>query len=285
MNYNIYYENHKGKMLSLSSEGIICDVSGLLNWELNAQETNSRIVSFNRKTIVKKSLYLAVYNSRNAMRLRDELYDIAAVDTQAHKAGKIWCNDWYYECYIANSDIKYWWSDNGMATFTLGVISDNPVWQRDTTKTVTESYENEVGILDYPYDYGFDYSLSTSDTSIVNKNAYPSDVLIRIYGVVENPLVKIGGNTYSVNVSLQKDERLEIDTRDKTVVFVDIAGNQKSVLDKISGTYLKDSGSYIFQPLKSGENRIEWNGTFDFDVVMHEVRDIVRFSDAVNLYI
>ena len=284
MRNDIYYENHKGQMLSLSGEGIVCDIGGLFNWELDTQESNNRIVSFNRKTIIKK-LYLAIYNSDKAMRLRDELYDIAAVDTQANKCGKIWCDGWYYECYIANSTIKYWWSDNGMATFMLGVISDNPVWQRDTSRFITERHDQTADGLDYPFNFPYDYGLAASEISINNANAYPFDMLIRIYGGTDRPSVTIGGNIYAVDITLQKDERLEIDTRDKTVMFVDIAGNRKSALDKIKGTYMKDSGSYIFQPLKSGQNKVEWSGVFDFDIVMHEVRDIVRFSDAANLYI
>lgn len=279
----IYYENHKGKMLSLSGEGIIADIQELFNWKLKEQSTNNRIVSFSRK-ITSRDISVAVYNTPRAMQLRDELYDVAAVDTVAGKCGKLWFNDWYLNCYISESSIKYCWTSNGMATFKLAVIAENPVWRKDTFKSITERHDQTTDGLDYPCDFAFDYGLSASEISMNNNNAYPSDVFIRIYGATDLPSVTIGGNVYSVDVDIKNGERLEIDTEAKTVVLVDIAGNKKSVLDKIKGEYRNGSGSYIFEQLKSGENKIEWSGMFDFDVIMHEVRDVVRFSDTANLY-
>lgn len=78
--------------------------------------------------------------------------------------------------------------------------------------------------------------------------------------------VKIGDNTYQVNVSLNASERLEIDSRRKTVKLVHTDGYAENVLWSAVKEY------YIFEKIASGTQIIAWNGSFSFDLILIDKR-------------
>lgn len=90
--------------------------------------------------------------------------------------------------------------------------------------------------------------------------------MLRIYGSVSKPLVKIGDNTYQVNVSLNAGERLEIDSRRKTVKLVHTDGYAENVLWSAVKEY------YIFEKIVAGTQIVAWNGSFSFDLILIDKR-------------
>lgn len=94
----------------------------------------------------------------------------------------------------------------------------------------------------------------------------PSDFVLRIYGPVSKPLVKIGDNTYQVNVSLNAGERLEIDSRKRTVSLIHTDGYTENVLWSAAKEY------YIFEKIVSGTQIIAWDGSFSFDLILIDKR-------------
>lgn len=90
--------------------------------------------------------------------------------------------------------------------------------------------------------------------------------MLRIYGSVSKPLVKIGDNTYQVNVSLNAGERLEIDSRRKTVKLIHTDGYTENVLWSAAKEY------YIFEKIVAGTQIIAWDGSFSFDLILIDKR-------------
>ena len=279
----IKYENSLGDVLPLTGGGVFADIAELFSWKLTEQEINGRITAFERKTSSRKITVL-VYGERNARQLRDQLYDVAAVDTEARKYGKIWAGEWYLKCYITAAEISEAWEPTGAAVFSLTVTSDKPVWRRDRRYTITLDEDGGDGGLNYPHDYPYDFASSGAGARVNNTSAVPSDAIIRIYGAASAPAVTIGNNTYEVTETLERGDYLEINTEAKTVKVVRRLGFVENAFDKIKGEYMQGSGSYIFEKIPSGMSSISWDGSFVFDVETHEERDVIRWSDADNLY-
>ena len=105
-----------------------------------------------------------------------------------------------------------------------------------------------------------------ASSAINNVSITESDFVLRIYGSVSKPLVKIGDNTYQVNVSLNVGERLEIDSRKKTVRLIHIDGYTENVLWSVAKEY------YIFEKIASGTQIIAWDGSFAFDLILIDKR-------------
>lgn len=279
----IKYENSLGDVLPLSGGGVFADIAELFSWKLDEQEINGRISSFNRKTSSRK-IEVLVYSSDRANQLRDQIYDISAIDTEARQYGKIWADEWYLKCYITAAQISEAWEPTGAARFSLTITSDNPVWRRDETHSIIRGDNSGSIDLDYPFNYPHDFATPAADVYIENRSALPSDATIRIYGGATSPAITVGDNRYAVGVTLAPGDYLEIDTEEKTVKVKRAAGAQENAFDKIEGEYMRGSGSYIFEKIPSGSSNITWDGSFSFDVETHEKRDVIRWSDATNIY-
>jgi hypothetical protein len=71
---------------------------------------------------------------------------------------------------------------------------------------------------------------------------------------------------YQVNVSLNAGERLEIDSRRKTVKLIHTDGYTENVLWSAAKEY------YIFEKIASGTQIIAWDGSFSFDLILVDKR-------------
>ena len=82
----------------------------------------------------------------------------------------------------------------------------------------------------------------------------------------------IAGNRYEVAVEVNSGGRLVIDGIAKTIRVYDGYGNWESAFDARRGVQRKNSGSFTFQRVPTGIQQVLWDGSFAFDVVVHEVR-------------
>ena len=276
------YENNAGDVLDFASGELYADPQSLLEWALSANTSNNVLRGFSAKT-GSSTLTCAVPISDSAMEMRDKLHDVPSYDLENSTPGKIYLNDWYKACYVSGASIEQWRKSTGFAMFSLTVTNtEDDYWYRDTEYNYDPNLLSAGEDLDYAHDFAHDYSYGRQLKTVINENYLPSDILIRIYGETSNPSVTLGGNTYSVNVELLEGERLEIDTRDKTVLHYDQTGASTSVFANIEGEYMTGSGSYIFEKLSSGEYEVSWSQEFAFDVVVHEKRLVPRYADFVE---
>lgn len=73
-------------------------------------------------------------------------------------------------------------------------------------------------------------------------------------------------NVYQVDISLNVGERLEIDSRKKTVKLIHSDGYTENVLWSAIKEY------YIFEKIAAGTQIIAWDGSFAFDLILIDKR-------------
>lgn len=260
------YLNTKGQAVDLNANGIVTDVGKLLKWSLDVSDKNGRISSLTMG-VQEKSTSCSTYTPE----ARTRLYEVPAVDVMAGTPGRLYVGDWYLSCYLTSSETSKGSDASGLAEYTIKVTSDDPWWCRDTETVITERHEGGAG-LDYPYDYEHDFGYAPSTVVVKNDNFTDADLLIRVYGPCSDPSVTIGANVYGVAVDLAQGDYLEVDTRGKTVVVTRLDGDEENAFPKVTGEYMRGSGSYVFEQLPPGEADVVWPGTYDLDVVVTERR-------------
>lgn len=266
------YVNNRGNAVDLYGNGVVCDPTDAIAWELESSEVNGKVASFTTGVTTRK-LECATYG----MLARRRLYEIPAYDVAEMKPGRLYVGDWYLVCYVTASSQERWWATDGIAKYELTVTIEDPHWRRDTTYVYTERHEGGQG-LDFQYDFQYDFGYAPSTVVVQNDNYLAADALIRIYGAVKNPTISVGENDYTVNVSLEQGDYLEISTYDKTVRVVRLTGKVENAFPDIQGEYMEGSGSYIFEKVPTGQSDVTWSGTFDFDIVVTERRDEPRWD-------
>lgn len=266
------YVNNRGSAVDLYGNGVVCDPADAIAWDLDAEEVNGKVASFTAGATTKK-LTCVTYGQL----ARRRLYEIPARDVADLTPGRLYVGDWYLRCYVTASSQDRWWAQDGIAKYNLTVTVEDPHWLRDTTYVYTERHEGGRG-LDFEYDFSYDYGYAPSTVIIQNDNYLPADAVIRVFGPVTDPSVEIGQNAYSVGVTLEQGDYLEISTADKTVRVVRLTGEVENAFPDIEGEYMEGSGSYVFERVPTGQSDVTWDGNFDFDIVVTERRDEPRWD-------
>lgn len=118
-----------------------------------------------------------------------------------------------------------------------------------------------------PYTVFNTSTFSTSKSFNLNVSA-----LLVIYGPVVNPQVIIGDKSYLVNIVLEQGERLEIDSRTRTVTKISKNGEQ------VNAFHNREKGKKFFKKIPPGRQKVVWSGKFDWDLVIYEERSEPRWS-------
>lgn len=79
-------------------------------------------------------------------------------------------------------------------------------------------------------------------------------------------LLKIGDNLYQVFTTLEENERLEINTLNRTVKKINVQGEEINCFND------RNKESQIFEKVKPGTATVLWNNTFSFDIVVYNAR-------------
>ena len=191
-------------------------------------------------------------------------------DIYAEQHGKLIINGYYSKGYIVASKKPTWNDAKLYMTFNVTFASDQADWISENVLSFRKVESTGVGLLEglklYPYKYPYRYANQNASVSIVNNAVMPSDFMLRIYGAISNPLVMIGSNVYQVNVSLDENEYLEINSRDKTIIITKKDGQ------KVNAFWSASTQGYIFEKIPTGSSVIAWDGSFAFDVVLFDTR-------------
>ena len=135
--------------------------------------------------------------------------------------------------------------------------------------------ENPVtsgGGSDYPYDYAYDYATSKTGGIIVCNSIRANAFRMRIYGEATNPTVVISGQVYKINGKVAKGETLLIDSLSKTITLTTATG------EKVNWFNNRSRDSYVFEPIPAGQNTVEWDGSFGFNLTVIEKRSEPRWT-------
>lgn len=273
---NFIYENHRGQRFVGLENNVYMNYSDLRDFSWSYDTINNRISRF-YKGITDRKIPLIVHcdSEEKAIEVKNKLYEIAEVDIEAMRAGKIYIGDYYISGFItANAKSNFLISKN-LCQFNLTLTSDNPMWYREEKHIFVAGGQSELNAdngTDYPYDYAYDYALSQNGKRINCDSVNGGAFKMVFYGAAENPSITIGGHVYKINGSIRSGEKLIVDSLAKTITLTTATGSTVNWFDK------RNRDSYIFEPIASGLNTVTWNGLFGFDLTVIEQRSEPKWT-------
>lgn len=269
----IWYETASGEAFDLSGQASMAGISGsdMRGWEL----TRSGRTFERQGRSYDLELSLADASGREGAMRFLELCDLGAL---SESPGRLHVGEWYLECYVTKGSPSF--MTRNAAKYDVTLTSDDAVWRRETTYRLLPGSGREVEneTLDYPHDYSHDYGTSSvAGVTLDVPGVSPCDVRIRVYGHAVAPYVRIGANTYQVNVTVPDGAILTIDTTLKASMrgdAVTLRGRYGDVQDVFSKRLrgAEGSGSYIFERVPAGPQVVSWPQGFGADVTLIERR-------------
>lgn len=244
---------------------------GAFGWERTA---DGRAVRSEAREI-KGQLAFAAGTSREEA---DRLLALACADMDAGTPGALSVGGWRMRCYLIKIEPSVLTGSN--ALFDVTLHAPDPVWERETVTQLLPGSGTEVSAetLDYPHGHPHDYGAGTSAGAVLRvPGPLPCGLHVRFYGYAVSPYVKVGGNTYQVNVTVPDGAYLEVDPARKasmagdSVRLVGRYGDVQNVFSKrLRGA--EGSGTYIFQPVEPGEQTVTWPQDIGVDLGIVERR-------------
>lgn len=267
---NFIFENHLGQRFEGLANGVYINNNDLRDYQWSFDTTNSRISRFYRTTTSRNlPLVVVCKTGDEAVRVKNRLLDLAEVDIEAMKPGKVIVGEYYTTGYITASVKSDYMENKRFCKISLTLTSEDPMWYREQTHSFLPGSGGDVGFgegTDYPYDYSYDYATSKNANRIICDSVRDSAFKLRIYGEITKPAVTITGNVYAINGTISARESLLIDSTNKTIMLTTAAGNQINWFDK------RNRENYIFKPIPPGQNVVGRNGDFGIDLTVIEKR-------------
>lgn len=210
----------------------------------------------------------------NVLDVAGELFDadVKAVASSRSKAdsGLLTVDGWSQTALVAGIEPSY--DPPGPAKYTLTVALLDGLWRKRDDVQHFWSDALQPGLdLDYPHDY----MPTTRNASVVNSavSAMPFEMVI--YGPVSEPSITMGGNTYELHMDIPSGAYVTINSVEgqRSIVMTAENGDLTNVFAKGERGTGMGSGSYIFEPLPSGEHQVQWKG-FGFDLTVIRERSV-----------
>jgi len=272
---NFIYEDHIGRRFTGLDQHVYLNYNDLRNYSWSYDTINNRISRFYRGITDRKiPLVVCCKSDAEAIAVKNRLLDMAEVDIEANRPGKVYIGEYYTTGYITSSKKSNYLVSKRMCNIELTLTSDDPAWYREQRYpfAVGDDSVNAASGTDYPYKYPYDYAVSLTNRNIVCNSAGSNPFKLLIYGSAVNPTINIGGHTYTINGTIGAGETLLIDSLTKTITLTTATGTKVNWFDK------RDRDSYIFQPIPAGQNTVSWNGSFGFDLTVIEKRSEPRWT-------
>lgn len=264
---DVLYINHINEKIELDKNGIIILDNDLWDFAWKITSKNDRISSF-KKGVVSKPIVIAIKCDTEAdgIRQRNRFFEIPEKDVLANKHGKLIIGDYYLRCFVTESSKTEYIEGSNYVRIKLKVSTDFPYWIKETTETFNYGAGSAGTNLDFNRDFPSDYTSNLIGKQLNNTSFVPTNFRIDIYGACENPKVTIAGHDYEVNVTIEANEYLTIDSISKTIVLTHTDGTKENCFK------LRNKESYIFEKLPVGISNVSANGDFKFNVTLLEER-------------
>lgn len=275
MSMELKYINHKGAVLDLSDWPFVLQSEGLFDyeWGYNATNTGKRgghISSFFRDVAeIEAEICIHSLNNDGFAKALNLFFDTVEADISANKPGRLELpGKWYLPCYIIASSENLWRQGIKTDLKHVKIVSEYPWWCLDVAYSFGANYktdeggQGEYGFLDYPIDYAIDYTVSATVKIVNNEGIEPASFRLVMYGPVEDPMVKIGGNQYRVETQVGAAEWVTIDSRDRTVLHHTAAGIDLPAFNN------REKAHSVFTPIPEGMNHVTEANCF-FDITLY----------------
>lgn len=266
------YVSNNGETLELGGKSpYFADPDAFREYEVDYDMVRNTVTRFSHDPAkVKLPITISADTEEEGEALLDRLQKMFEHDVRAMNAGRFEIGDYWVAAFVTVFNFS---SDESFGLWEIEVectvLLPDPVWVLERKRSFNTERESEEGRgLNYPHNYPFNFYSGVSIDTIDNDLSWPCPVKIIIYGAASNPYIYIGDNRYEVDVEVPEGGLLIIDGLDKSKIELrDRYGNSENVFAKrISGT--QGSGTYIFEPIKSGVNPVTWDGSFAFDVIL-----------------
>lgn len=257
--------NHLNQKIEFGKNGVYLEENSIRDYKWEYTTLSDKIVGFNKKVVTIDIPILIVNNEKNEV--ANEIYEICERGINANIPGKLWIGNYYLSGYIfadSSTDFVY----NKVMKKTLKFVTDEHFWIRTQTYMfrVNNSALMEDG-LGYPYDYPYDYLSPKSIQNFTNETYMDANFEMTVYGPVENPMVSINGNVHKVNVNVDANEFLKINSKSRTILRTNNKGKQFNEFSKRD----KSAGD-VFKLIEPGKNKVILNGDFNVDITIFEER-------------
>ena len=266
----LIYENHKGETLDLLNWPYMWQGENVFDygWQYESMSNGKKggIISGFYKDITEMDCQLVIC-SKTEKEFKDAMnnfYKTVEKDVRATTPGRlITDDDQYMICYFIQSEKTYW--RKGIKTSMNGLIlvTEKPFWCKDIKYSFSENQIIEIPdyeFLDYPYNYNFDLLFSNTKGAVINDEIGDAEFEMVIYGQTENPNIAIGKNRYKMNLTLEQNEYLIINSRDKSIKRYKANGQ---IINEFNS---RDKEKSIFAPIPAGSSQVESNAYFDLTV-------------------
>lgn len=266
------YTNSLGEVLEFGKDCLFVNENDLRDFAWNITSKNDKISSF-KKGIVQKTIpiILKCASEDEGLYLRNKLFEVFEKDVLTRKYGKIHIGDYYLRCYITGTKKTEYLVNKNYMVISATVRTDVPEWIKETTTAFNVSNNKKTRNierhLDYPYDFPHDYKNSLASYQVTNSGLVASNFILTIFGYVQQPTLYINGHEYTVNVVVDDNEYLTIDSINKTIILTKANGEQVNCFNK------RNKDSYIFEKIPVGTNVItSQSQRFRFNVTLLEER-------------
>lgn len=260
--YDIYYLNSMGVRIDLTKGNYRLQTGDIFDFEMDYTTYGSKVKRFSMSMCVKELLIGIVAASEvEFAKAVNHFHDATGYDVANKMPGRLYVWNYYIDCYLISSKKEEW--ENGIECIdnSVEMLVPRPYWTREILHKFKASQITSSNNKKYPYRYPYRYANGLIDASVTNQHYDECNILLRIYGPVVSPIIYIGGNRYWVNTRLEEGERLEIDTRDKSVIKIMTTGIRVSEFDS------REKEKEPFFKLSPGKNQVSTSGKFDYDIV------------------
>lgn len=278
----LYYENSEGTILDLSGFPYLLTFTDAYDyiWEVESAalgNNKSKVQKFKRNSKqISASIAISSRYRTDFTRYMDDFFSTVEVDVVANKPGKLITeNGEYMQCYIVESENSRINPLMRLNERNVTIMSPYPFWITESKKSFAPVAREEIEgeFLDYPYDYNYDYSYETPGIRTWNLDHYAtSEFKLTIYGYCENPRILVNGYPYQIFGTVEENEFLVIDSREKTVTHYLNNGTTENWFD------FRNKENSVFEPLPSGNLTLTWDGTYGFDILAYLERSEPRWT-------
>lgn len=264
----IYYQSGSyNKRIEFNNVNYWLAPDELFSYEWSYETFNNRISSF-EKSLKTKKIQITVTGTleKSWHKAMNELISAFEADVRLLTPGRLYVNDWYFECYIIKSSKSLHNDENsskygdGVSTNSFTIISPNgSMWKNETTYMFGREFL--IDGLTYPMDYPYGYV--NSNKFITNTEYVPCDFELTIYGACQSPAVSVGLQTYELeDCYLSTGEYIKINSLNKTVDKTKVNGTKVSVFR------FRNRDFNIFEKIPAGKSQLAWQEGLVFDLTL-----------------
>ena len=269
---DIYYVNSNNEKIDLLEPPYMLQTGELFGYKWN-YESKQRLggggkITNIRKDLEERTLTLSIvnYGVENYEEAIDYLHEITDIDVLKKTPGRLYVGGMYLNCYVTASEKSEWEPEAGYIDVSLTLAVEYPMWVGENPYTFHSFGVSSTDNKRYPGRYPYRYANGMNSTYIINPHFTNSNFELIIYGPAVNPMVTIGGVPYLVNVILEEDEYLAIDSRSRTIIKATKNGERENLYHN------RQKGRNFFRKIGPGRQSISWTGKFNFDLIIYEER-------------